>query len=143
MSRLDLAKMVVEDISKRLRKTIAEHNNQATNLANSAESAAACSRRTIQNMGQGPIRHDSLLLLATTRQHPDTANVSTAIFSVNMCIDFLSQLFHFLAFHLIVCGKWKVAGWVWRRLSIGGGRSRCSGQHGQWIRIFWWGKWRA
>jgi hypothetical protein len=66
MSRLDLAKQVVEDLSRRIRKGCAEHNSLHATTSNV---------RSLSNVGQGPSREDALLLLSTSRQHPDTAAV--------------------------------------------------------------------
>jgi len=65
MSRLDLAKMAVEDLFKQLRKRLLDHQrivceqNQTT-------------QRSFVNLGITTLP-DSLLLLSTARQHPDTA----------------------------------------------------------------------
>ena len=66
MSRLDLAKQVVEDLSRRIRKGCSEHNSLHATTNNV---------RSLGNVGQGPSREDALLLLSTSRQHPDTAAV--------------------------------------------------------------------
>ena len=67
LTRLDLAKMAVEDLSRRLRKGL------AVNLNLPADPAMA---RSLANMGQAGAfvpYQDSLLLLSTSSQFPDTA----------------------------------------------------------------------
>jgi hypothetical protein len=68
LTRLDLAKMAVEDICRQLRKGL------ALNLNYPADPAMA---RSLSNIGQGGAyvaSQDSLLLLSTSRQYPDTAS---------------------------------------------------------------------
>jgi hypothetical protein len=68
LTRLDVAKMVVEDLSRRLRKGVAEH---VRILNHQVEPAVA---RSLSNMGQGPVHTDALLLLSTSKQYPETAS---------------------------------------------------------------------
>lgn len=68
MLRLDVAKMAVEDLSRRLRKGCVEHNGLVSGPH----------LRSFANIGQHPARTDALLLLSTSRQHPDTAAVSSS-----------------------------------------------------------------
>lgn len=83
MSRLDLAKMTVEDLSRRLRKGGIEHNSNFVVEAGVGGNKGGggggggtnSTQRSISNIGQGASRQDALLLLSTSRQHPDTANV--------------------------------------------------------------------
>lgn len=85
MSRLDLAKMAVEDLSRRLRKGGVEHNSNFVVDSGSKGGGGGgigsggggtnATQRSISNIGQGASRQDALLLLSTSRQHPDTANV--------------------------------------------------------------------
>lgn len=84
MSRLDLAKMTVEDLSRRLRKGGFEHNSNfvvenagagASGGTTTSGNTTNSTQRSISNIGQGASRQDALLLLSTSRQHPDTANV--------------------------------------------------------------------
>ena len=64
MSRLDLAKMAVESLSKGLTKRIHEHN-----------AGFAGAQQNLHNMGLGYSPQDQYLLLSTSRQH---ANSTTA-----------------------------------------------------------------
>lgn len=79
MSRLDLAKMTVEDLSRRLRKGGVEHNSNFVVDSSAGNKngvgGSSATQRSISNIGQGASRQDALLLLSTSRQHPDTANV--------------------------------------------------------------------
>ena len=66
LSRLDLAKMAVEDLSKRLRKSLMEHN--------AAASSSTAAGLSLKHLGQGvQTQPDQLLLLSTSRQYPETA----------------------------------------------------------------------
>ena len=70
MSRLDTAKMIVEDLSRQLRKRHAEHVRFLTQDANPSL------QRSFINLGQkGNLlgSGDTLLLLSTSRQYPGTA----------------------------------------------------------------------
>lgn len=65
MSRLDVAKMVVEDLSRVLKKRQGEHSRllvQDPSL-----------QRSIHNLGQKGRGTDAMLLLSTSRQYPETA----------------------------------------------------------------------
>jgi len=72
MSRLDLAKMAVEDLSRRLRKGGLEHNSNF--VVDPVTKQGTATQRSVSNLGQGAVRQDALLLLSTSRQHPDTAS---------------------------------------------------------------------
>ncbi|GKY94111.1 hypothetical protein MPSEU_000377400 [Mayamaea pseudoterrestris] len=68
LTRLDLAKMAVEDLSRRLRKGLALHQSYPSDPAMA---------RSMANIGQGGAfvpQQDALLLLSTSRQHPDSAS---------------------------------------------------------------------
>lgn len=69
MSRLDVAKMVVEDLSRQLRKRHSEHTRLLM------QDADPVLQRSIVNLGQrGNLAGgDAFLLLSTSRQYPDTA----------------------------------------------------------------------
>ena len=69
MSRLDLAKMAVESLTKGLNKRISEHNNQLHQLPQSAQ-------QSMHNIGLGYCHQDQFLLLSTSRQGND--QLSTA-----------------------------------------------------------------
>jgi hypothetical protein len=70
MTRLDVAKMAVEDLSRRLRKGVTDHQRLVTNPSNEIEAAVA---KSLSNLGQGATR-DVHLLLTTSRQYPDTTS---------------------------------------------------------------------
>eukprot|EP00522_Entomoneis_paludosa_P005355 CAMPEP_0172471352 /NCGR_PEP_ID=MMETSP1065-20121228/67769_1 /TAXON_ID=265537 /ORGANISM="Amphiprora paludosa, Strain CCMP125" /LENGTH=1212 /DNA_ID=CAMNT_0013229447 /DNA_START=86 /DNA_END=3721 /DNA_ORIENTATION=- len=67
MSRLDLAKMAVEDISRQLRRRQTQH----VKLIN--EESSMEMQRSYVNLGLGASHPDQLLLLSTARQFPETA----------------------------------------------------------------------
>ena len=69
MSRLDLAKMAVESLTKGLNKRISEHNNQLHQLPQSTQ-------QSMHNIGLGYCHQDQFLLLSTSRQGND--QLSTA-----------------------------------------------------------------
>jgi len=66
MSRLDLAKMAVEDLSRGLRKRVQEHGRMLSEQP-------LTTQRSLHQAGLGMVGPDNLLLLSTSRQHPDTA----------------------------------------------------------------------
>lgn len=66
MTRLDLAKMLTEEIVRGLKKRVHEHNTQLQQ-ANSKVQESLC------NIGLGYAPKDELLLLSTGRQHPNHA----------------------------------------------------------------------
>ncbi|GAX14282.1 ATP-dependent RNA helicase DDX26B [Fistulifera solaris] len=74
MSRLDVAKMVVEDLSRQLRKRHSEHTRL---LMQDADPAL---QKSIVNLGQkGNLNGgDAFLLLTTSRQYPDTSTCGAA-----------------------------------------------------------------
>ena len=69
MSRLDLAKMTVESLTKGLHKRISEHNSQLQQLPQAMQ-------QSMHNLGLGYCQQDQFLLLSTSRQY--TEQLSTA-----------------------------------------------------------------
>lgn len=70
MSRLDLAKMTVESLTKGLRKRVSEHNGQF-------QQENPATQQSFHNLGLGHCKNDQFLLLSTGRQdsqhHPGAA----------------------------------------------------------------------
>ena len=63
MTKLDLAKMAVESMSKSLTKRVSEHNLQLQQQPMNVQ-------KTLHNMGLGYAAQDQFLLLSTSRQYP-------------------------------------------------------------------------
>ena len=63
MTKLDLAKMAVESMSKSLTKRVSEHNLQLQQQPMNVQ-------KTLHNMGLGYAAQDQFLLLSTGRQYP-------------------------------------------------------------------------
>jgi hypothetical protein len=76
ISRLDLAKMTVEDFIRQWRKLRAEHSRL---LSRSAPEKQRC----VMNLGQYVHTIDQFYLLSTARQHLDTACASASRFTEN------------------------------------------------------------
>jgi hypothetical protein len=70
ISRLDCAKMFVEDLSRQMKKRQAEHVRLLMQDANSSLQRSIINMGQRGNLGAG----DSLLLLSTSRHYPDTAS---------------------------------------------------------------------
>ena len=66
LSRLDIAKMAVENTVRQWRKMRANHMTSAI--------ASSNVQRSLDSLGQWPIVNDQFLLLSTSRQHPGTAS---------------------------------------------------------------------
>ena len=62
MSRLDLAKMIVEDLTKGLNRRVNEHNSRL-------QQQTPLQQKASRNLGLGFIPNDEFLLLSTGRQH--------------------------------------------------------------------------
>jgi hypothetical protein len=73
ISRLDLAKMAIEDLIRQWRKMRAEHSRILGRASNDRQ-------RCVMNLGQYTNTTDYFFLLSTARQHPDTAVASAARF---------------------------------------------------------------
>lgn len=97
MSRLDLAKMAIESITKMLRNRVQEHNmsvmHQETQISQSISPSSSSGSgsggggsnsnsnqgsRSFQNLGFGYCPSDHLLLLSTGRQHTGTTQPASA-----------------------------------------------------------------
>jgi integrator complex subunit 6 len=70
MSRLDLAKMAVESLTKGLTRRVIEHNNQL-------QQEPPAAQKSLHNMGLGFSPPDQFLLLSTGRQYPHHPAVSS------------------------------------------------------------------
>jgi len=69
MSKLDIAKMTVESLTKAMRKRVSEHNGQF-------QQETAAMQQSLYNLGLGHCKSDQFLLLSTGRQdshHPGAA----------------------------------------------------------------------
>lgn len=66
MSCLDLAKMTVEDLCRGLKKRVVEHGRML-------QEQDVPTQRSLHQAGLGMVNQDTLLLLSTSLQHPDTS----------------------------------------------------------------------
>lgn len=75
LSRLDVAKMAVENTVRQWRKMRANHTAPiVNNNAIGSNSPPLQLRTSLDCLGQWPVVNDQFLLLSTSRQHPDTAS---------------------------------------------------------------------